>query len=398
MRILLILNSPHWSGASHYCTLLGRQLLRQGHDVLLLTQPGKALDKARRFGIPYDDTIRLNHRNPGLYVHAMKRMKTIFRRFRPDIISAHINEGAWMAGLMARWFAPQAAVVRARTDIDPPKSHFINRYVHRAWTDHLLVSSLSHKRLCQNLLDFPAEAIDVVYGPVDTDEFRPGADPARTFRREAGVGIESGARVGAGTGNKTGAGADDRTVLIGMVARFDPVKGHEYALEAFSLLDRRLPVRMALLGYENERTFAWIRQTADRFGVSDRIAIFGYRDDLPAVLDAIDLGLIASIGSEANCRIALECLATGKPIVATSVGVIPEVVQDGEEGFIVPPRDPVAMGRALTRLIQDPGLRLRLGRQGRVKTTTHFTLDVFGRQVERVYQRALQRKKGTPGP
>ncbi|RCK77825.1 MAG: glycosyl transferase, group 1 [Candidatus Ozemobacter sibiricus] len=375
MRIVLILNSPNWSGASHYCTLLGRQLIRQGHEVLLLTEPGKPLAKARQFGIPCDDTIRLNHRNPGLYVHAMKRMKTIFRAFRPDIISAHINEGAWMAGLMARWFAPQAAVVRARTDIDPPKSHFINRYVHHAWTDHLMVSSLLHKRLCHNLLDFPAEAIDVVYGPVDTEEFRPGIDPARSFRREVGI------------------GDDERTVLIGMVARLDPVKGHEYALEAFSLLDRRLPVRLALLGYENERTFAWLRQTAERFGVADRIATFGYRDDLPAVIDAFDLGLIASIGSEANCRIALECLATGKPVVATSVGVIPEIIQDGEEGFIVPPRDPVAMGRALTRLIQDPGLRHRLGRQGRAKTVAHFTLEVFGRQVERVYQKALQRKR-----
>lgn len=373
MKIIQVLNSPHWSGASHYCILLGRQLRAMGHEVLLLTEPGKALDRARAFGIPCDDTIRLNHRNPGLYVHAMKRMKTIFRTFRPAIISAHINEGAWMAGLMARWFAPEAAVVRARTDIDPPKGHFVNRFVHHVWTDHIMVSSLVHKHLCQKLLAFPAEAIDVVYGPVDTDQFRPGADPRRAFRQEAG--------------------AEGPTILIGMVARFDPVKGHEYALEALRLLDPRLPVRLALLGYENERTFAWIRRTAETLGVADRVVTFGFREDLPAVLDAIDIGLITSIGSEANCRIALECMATGKPVVATAVGVIPEVVRDEEEGFIVPPRDPVATGRALTRLIQNPALRTRLGANGRARTTTHFTLMVFGRQAERVYRKALDRKR-----
>ena len=373
MKILQVLNSPHWSGASHYCILLGQQLRGLGHEVLLLTEPGKALDRARLLGIHIDDTIRLNHRNPGLFVHSMKRFKTIYREFKPDIISAHINEGAWMAGLLARWFAPEATVVRVRTDIDPPKGHFINRFVHNRWTDHIIVSSFLHKHACQKLLDFPAEGIDVVYGPVDTDVFKPNPKSRAAIRREFEV--------------------DERTILIGMVARLDPVKGHEYALQAIKLLDRKqCNFKLVLLGYENERTFSWIKQLAAELGLKDLIACFGFRQDLPAVINAFDIGLVSSIGSEANCRVALEMMASGKPVVATTVGVIPEIIADGEDGFLVPPRDPVAMARAMTRLIQNPLLRNKMGLAAREKVGKNFNLDLFARQAEKAYQKAIARR------
>ncbi|MBF0502171.1 MAG: glycosyltransferase family 4 protein [Candidatus Riflebacteria bacterium] len=318
MKIIQILNSPNWSGASSYCVTLSERLMRLGHEILLLTEPGKPLDEARRLGIPCDDTIRLNHRNPLLYVHAMKRMQTVFKDFQPDIISSHINEGAWMAGMMARKAAPHAAVVRTRGDIDPPKSHFINRYVHHRWTDHIIVSSRLHKRLCTKLLDFPADKIDVVYGAIDINRFKPEADPSRAFRAEIG--------------------ATPETVVICMTARLDPVKGHEYALSALArVASMKIPFLAVFLGYENSCTFAWLRQEATRLGLADHIRTFDRRYDLPAIISSIDVGLIASTGSEANCRAALEFMACGKPVVTTSVGVIPEIVIEDEQGFLCPP-------------------------------------------------------------
>jgi hypothetical protein len=116
MKIIQILNSPNWSGASNYCISVTTELINLGHRVLLITEPGKPAFKAEQAGIEIDTSIRLNHRNPLLYFHAMKRMKQIFRRFQPDIISAHINEGAWMSGMLARKFAPEAVVSRVRTE------------------------------------------------------------------------------------------------------------------------------------------------------------------------------------------------------------------------------------------------------------------------------------------
>jgi glycosyltransferase involved in cell wall biosynthesis len=264
--------------------------------------------------------------------------------------------------------------VRVRTDIDPPKGHFINRYVHHAWTDHLIVGSQLHKRLCRQILDFPDAGIDVVYGAVDTDEYTPMPAPSTILRSELGIAADA--------------------FVIGLVARLDPVKGHEYALEALRLLQTsERPVVLACIGYESNRTAAWLMDEARRLGIAERVkTLMTRREDLPELIRGCDAGLVTSVGSEANCRAALEFMATGKPIVATTVGVIPEIVQDGEQGFLVSPRDPIAIAGALHRLITNPLLRDRMGRAARNHAVANFNLDLFVRRTEAVYAKAIQRR------
>ena len=373
MKIIQILNSPNWSGASNYCISVSRQLIELGHEVLLLTEPGKPAYKAEKAGIPMDTSIRLNHRNPYLYLHAMKRMKHIFRQFKPDFISAHINEGAWMAGMIAKKFFPQSLVVRVRTDIDPPKGHFINRYVHHEWTDHLVVGSLNHKNLCHEILDYSEDKISVVYGGVDTNKFRPHDASKEYFRKDINIG--------------------NNEILIGLLARLDPVKGHEYALEAIKLLNEDpeidVPFRLVALGYENERTFKWLHKLAQNLGIGDRVISFGLRKDIASIIAELDIGLITSIGSEANSRAALEFMSCAKPVVGTSVGVIPEIITDNEQGFIVAPKDPVKIAASLKKIVNNPSMRYKLGTNARKKVEEKFSLNKFGKAMEAVYKKLL---------
>ncbi len=371
MKIIQILNTHHWSAAANYCITASRELMRRGHDVLLLTEPGKALEKAKEAGIRYDDSIRLNHRNPLLFVDAIKRMKRIFRIFKPDIISPHMNEAAWLPGLIARRTLPEAVVARIRTEYDPPKKHFINRYVHHAWIDHLVVGSQLHKRLCQEILDYQPDKISVVYGGVDTSIYNPGLRQTSRFRNEINA-----------AGNE---------VLIGILARLDPVKGHEFALEALSRINSMpAPFRLVVIGYEAERTYEWMKAQAEALGVKDRIYCAGYRNDLPDILGALDIGLISSVGSEANSRAALEFMACGKPVIATSVGVIPEIIQNQEQGLIVPPCDSDQIGKAMEKLVANPVLRLNMGKSARKKVLDNFSLEKFGSVMESVYAKLLR--------
>ncbi|PKL46628.1 MAG: hypothetical protein CVV42_15655 [Candidatus Riflebacteria bacterium HGW-Riflebacteria-2] len=371
MKIIQILNTQHWSAAANYCVTISVELMRRGHEVLLLTEPGKALEKAKAAGIKYDAGIRLNHRNPLLFVDAIKRMKHIFRTFKPDIISPHMNEAAWLPGMIARRTFPDAIIARIRTEYDPPKKHFINRYVHHAWIDHLVVGSQLHKHLCQDILDYQPEKISVVYGGVDSVLYNPELRQTSRFRDEIGA-----------AGNE---------VLIGLLARLDPVKGHEFALEALSRINSLpAPFRLVMIGYEAERTYEWIREQATAFGVKDRIYCAGYRNDLPDILGALDIGLISSVGSEANSRAALEFMACGKPVIATSVGVIPEIIQNQEQGLLVPPRDSVQLGRAMEKLIANPVVRLNMGKTARQQVLNNFSLEKFGSVMESVYAKLLR--------
>ena len=366
MKIIQILNSPNWSAASSYCIGVSSELKRLGHDVLLLTEPGKPLERAKELGIPFDDTIRLNHRNLFLYIQAMKRMKTIFQEFQPDIISAHMNEGAWMAGMIAKRYVPKAVVARIRTDIAAPKSHFINRYVHHKWTDYIIVGSEQHKQICCKNLDYPADKISVVYGCVDADKFKPASINLKV-REEIGV------------------AADD--FLIGFLGRLSPIKGHEYALKAVSMLtDLPKQVKLLCIGYESERTAQWLKEEAARLGMSDRLRWVGRRDDLPEILNSLDIGIISSLGSEANSRATLEYMASGLPVVGTSVGVIPEIIADNETGFVVAPGNAEAMCDAIKKLVLDPELCKRMGEASRKRIEEHFTLQRFGSIMENVYK------------
>ncbi|MBU1108386.1 MAG: glycosyltransferase family 4 protein [Candidatus Riflebacteria bacterium] len=371
MRIIQVLNTHHWSAAANYCITISKELIRRGHDLLLLTEPGKALERAKEAGIKYDDSIRLNHRNPLLFVDAIKRMKQIFHSFKPDIISPHMNEAAWLPGMISRKAFPQAIIARIRTEYDPPKKHFINRYVHHAWTDHLVVGSMLHKLQCQEILDYQADKISVVYGGVDTEMFNPGLRRTSQFRREIG--------------------ANEHEVLIGLLARLDPVKGHEFALEAIARI-KNLPARfrLVLVGYEAERTYEWIKSLAAELGVSEKIVCAGYRDDLADVLGALDIGLISSVGSEANSRAALEFMACGKPVIASAVGVIPEIIQNQEQGLVVSPRDAEQLGNAIEKLIVNPVLRHNMGKSSRQKVLDNFSLEKFGSVMENVYAKLLR--------
>lgn len=375
MNILHVLSTPNWSGTANYCLTLCLQEIKHGHRILLLTEPGKPFNRALKYGIPADPTLLMHHRNPALYVHSMKRYRHVFKTFKPDIISCHSNEGSWMAGFMARRFLPGAAVIRTRSDIEPPKGHYPNRLMYKNCVDHIIVGSLSHKHSSGKNLDYPEESIDVVYGSVDTQDFRPDRDPERRFRSEISV--------------------DDSTLLIGLLARLDPVKGHEYALKAFQLISK-LPVktRLVALGYEGNRSFSWLRKLAGELGVNDELLTFDYRNDIPAVLSSLDIGLITSIGSEANSRATLEFMSSGKPIVSTAVGVIPEIIEDGEHGFLVPAKNPEASAAALSRLIMNPPLRNAMGQSARERVERNFDLELFYRNTLRVYEKAARKRTG----
>lgn len=367
MKIIQILNTPNWSGVANYCVSVSLELAKRGHEVLILTEPGKAYDRALEAGLRVDDSIRLNHRNPYLYAHAIKRMRHIFKTFNPDIISSHINEGAWMAGLIARKTVPDALVARVRTDIDPPKGHFINRHVHHAWTDHIIVGSQLHKDLCHEILNYDPDKITIVYGGVDIKKFNPTHSINNSFRKEIG--------------------ATDSDVVIGMIARLDPIKGHEYALEALSKL-LTLPVnfKFAALGYENQRTFAWLKKLAEKLSLGDRLHCFDLRKDIEIVAAGMDIGFITSNGSEANSRACLEFMASGKPVVSTAVGVIPEIMTDKEQGFLVQPQATDDMAAALKKLIMNKNLRESMGRTNRQHIENNFSLESFATTMELAYE------------
>jgi glycosyltransferase involved in cell wall biosynthesis len=101
------------------------------------------------------------------------------------------------------------------------------------------------------------------------------------------------------------------------------------------------------------------------------------------------VGVVASVGSEAVSRAALEWMAAGRPVVASRVGCLPDLVIEGETGFLVPPANPRALAQALARFLQEPGLAERMGAAGRRRFDEKFSLGRFADETESLYAQVL---------
>ena len=146
-------------------------------------------------------------------------------------------------------------------------------------------------------------------------------------------------------------------------------------------------------GPERARLEAEIR----RLGLEGAVVLAGDRDDVAAMLARADVFVLSST-SEGLPLSILEAMAAGLPVVASSVGGVPEAVEDGETGLLVPPRDPVRLAAALERLLVDPALRRRLGSNGRERVRQHFGLEAFQQAHVAVYRRELARREGARSP
>lgn len=372
MKIIQVLNSPNWSAASAYCINVSYELMKLGHDILVMTEPGKPLEEAKNLGIPCDDKLRLNNHSLEAYIFAMKHLKKTYRSFKPDIVSAHMNECSWMPGFVAKLSFPTAKVARVRADIAAPNKNIFNLYVNHKWTDHIICSSQLHKDICCKNLFLSADKISVIYGSVDARKFNPNID-CDDIRQELNF--------------------EKSDFVVCLLGRLSPIKGHEYALKAISLL-KDLPTKVKLLciGYESERTIAWLKGEAERLGISDRLVCISKCDNLPAVLNSIDVGIITSLGSEANSRATLEYMACGKPVVVTNVGVLPELVADGLNGFVVEKGNSEKMSEAINKLVSNKDLCLKMGLASRKRVEENFTLEHFGKEMERIYKKILEEK------
>jgi glycosyltransferase involved in cell wall biosynthesis len=214
-----------------------------------------------------------------------------------------------------------------------------------------------------------------IVNAVDTREFHPGVARA-PFRQELGV--------------------PDAAPLVGIVGRIGLGKGHEHFVDAaVRLLDRGSEAHFVVVGDPLFNADAW-RADALRRAVKDaareeRIRFVGYRRDVPAVIRALDVLVLAS-DAEPCGRVLFEAMACGTAIVATAGGGTPEIVRHDVEGLLVAPRDPAALAEAIGALAVDTSRRARLGAAGVARVAAEFTIERHVARTLAVYDEALARR------
>jgi len=171
--------------------------------------------------------------------------------------------------------------------------------------------------------------------------------------------------------------------IVGVVARLEAEKGHPTLLEAWPTVLAAFPDASLLVVGEGSRREA-LETMAAELGIADRVVFTGRRDDVPAVTAALDVAVLPSYREALGLTI-LEAMALSRPVIASNVGGIPEMIEDGITGLLVPPHDPDALASAIIRLLRDHPLADMLGRAGHDLVHERFCIELMVDAVQRIY-------------
>ena len=178
-------------------------------------------------------------------------------------------------------------------------------------------------------------------------------------------------------------GMEPGSQIVGVVARLEPEKGHPTLLEAWPGVLRAVPDAYLLIVGEGSRRDA-LEAQARELRIAHRVVFTGRRDDVPAVTAALDVAVLPSY-REAQGLTILEAMALSRPVVASNVGGIPEMIEDGVTGLLVPPHDAAALTAAIVRLLRDHPYADMLGRAGHDLVHDRFCIELMVDAVASIY-------------
>ncbi len=366
MNVLQLINVRWYNACAYYAVSLSLALRRRGHKVIVAGDPsGPPLLKARELGLSVYEDLSLSYTSPWMIAYNVKRMRDLIEREEIDVIDAHRGEGHLVAALAKKFLKRAVPLIRTRGDVRTPKRNFFNRFLNRALTDKIITTCEVLRESYIEDLQMPEEKVTTVPVGVDSDFFSP---------RESDTAWKE--RLSIPEGN----------LVVGMVGRLSPVKGHEYLIQAADHVLKRLPrVTFIVCGEDAQISAGQLRDAVRIKNIEENFRFLSKVKDIREIISLFDVGVVSSVGSETICRVALEYMSMGKPVVGTEVNAVPEVIQHQLNGLVVEPKNPQELTSAIIELLRDQGKRKNFGENSRSIVMEKFTLDVFARKTEEVY-------------
>jgi glycosyltransferase involved in cell wall biosynthesis len=300
---------------------------------------------------------------------------SLLRKLEIDVIQTH-GYGATTFGRAAAYWLGIGNVLHEHANLtDTPWFQKIPDRLLNPVTDVAIAVSQSTRDFCIRARKLSPERVKKVYLGAPLDEFAPFSNEARREAR-----------------SKLGFGPNEK--IVGTVTRLMESKGNRYLIEAASILARaRNDVRVAVVG--EGPLLAELEAQARSLGVQDRVSFLGFQRDVATATAAFDVCVFPSLW-EGTPLTVFEAMAMRKPIVATSVDGLRDILRDSDNALVVPPRDASALARALERILDEPALASRLSERAR-ETSRRFDIGIFVRKMERLYELLVERYRTSRG-
>jgi glycosyltransferase involved in cell wall biosynthesis len=380
LRVIARLNV---GGPALHVTYLSRGLAERGYETTLVAGD-VARGEASMAWVAEQaavDVVRLpglsRELSPFRDLVATVRLARLIRRLRPHVVHTHTAK----AGAVGRAAALLAGRRNARVVVHTFHGHVLRGYFGALGSGVFL--------LIERFLARTSDVLVAVSPEVRDELVRIGVAPAAKFA-VIRLGIELEPRVAADEDRaeirrRLGIGPD--RFVVGWLGRMTAVKRTADLVDALvALRGRKVDACLLLVGDGADRTALELR--AKELGVARHCYFLGYQDDVGPWYAAIDAFALTS-ANEGTPVVVIEAMAAGRPVVATDVGGVSDVVRDGEDGFLVAPGDTGRMAERLARLAHDPGLRERLGAAARLRVLGRYGVDRLVGDVDELYRSLL---------
>ncbi len=377
MRIVTVLTSLGMGGAEKLALAVAERMAERGHDVAMLSlMPRLPEQWPTTLPVTYLD-IR---KNPASAAAGFRRGRQFLREFRPDLVHSH----SFHANILTRLLmigapgVPRAVVVSSVHNVyEGGRMRMLAYRVTDRWSLRTVAISQAAAERFVRLKAIPAHKCSVRGHGIDTEAFAPDAERRATTRDRMGP----------------AASGTDSTFVWLCAGRIAPAKDYPNLMRAFAKVEQeRGDTRLWIAGGGSDGARQELESLADDLGVREKVFFLGLRRDLPALLDAAD-GFVLGSAWEGLPQVIAEAMAMKKPVVATDVGGVREMLGDQGNlvaGILVPAKDPEALAAAMVRTMRrnkDEGaLEADAGRK---LIQRRFSIDAVADGWEELYEQGI---------
>jgi glycosyltransferase involved in cell wall biosynthesis len=304
-------------------------------------------------------------------VGLMKRLDALFREYRPTVVHMHLRGLTYAYPLLLKYRTPVRVYTvhnLAGYDRGTNFQRLVSTLAFRYQLGRVIPVAIAERvrQSVQEVYRYPNPPL--IPNGISVEDFILSDEARKKWRLQEGIA--------------------KHTVVITHVGRFTRQKNHALLIQAVAQIHSAHPWLLLLVG-EGELRPA-VEEMVKAHGLADRVRFMGVRGDIPQILNASDIFVLSS-RYEGNPMSVMEAMAAGLPVVSTAVGGVPELVEEGQTGLLVPSEDENALSSALQRLIDDTDLRRTMGARAREVALTRFDARVMTRAYETLYETLLNK-------
>ena len=366
MRVLQVLPQLNHGGVEVGTVDLAKALVEKGHKAYVVSAGGALVGRLVKSGVMH---YELPVHKKGLSMFLMvPRLRHIIQRERIDIVHARSRVPAWIA-----YFATKGTQAKFITTCHGHYSKgFFSGIMGKG--ERVIVISRAVGRRMIDTFGVLHEHIRLIHRGTEVKKY--------TFQPHR---IDQ-------------AVTDRRKIVIANIGRLSPIKGHEYFIRAIHLLQHEYSQVEAWIvggagGSKRKQLYVErLQALVNKLGLTETVKFLGVEDNVPELLKKVDMLVLSTTHPEGFGRVLIEAGASGVPVVATKLGGVPDVIEDGLEGLLVSPADECAMKDAMAQLINAPEKTVAMSDALRVKVENNFTIERMVNKTIEVYDEMLKAK------